>query len=203
MDDAMYRAALIVFHHELGLPLIEAGRLASAVVVWSAETPKARAAALEEHGAALRSTGTGRSEAEAEEAELPAGEPITEEASGEAIAVAQAIEAAIQVRGIFSYAPDGRLCLTWYGEQRIAKVIDAHLEDEPKTGRSEAEAKELIARARYCAKHEASSVIDLPDGRVRYEAGFPEKTLYGRLADALEATAIRAIPAQAAGGGDA
>ena len=65
MDDALYRAALIVFHQELGLPLIEAGRFASAIVVWSAETPKARAAVLEVHGPALRASDTGRSEAEA------------------------------------------------------------------------------------------------------------------------------------------
>lgn len=99
----------------------------TADVLWEADST---IRGLRAELASARSTGTGQPEAE-DEPELPAGEPITEEASDEAIAVAQAIEAAIQVRGVFSYAPDGRPCLTWYGEQRIAKVIDAHLEEAP------------------------------------------------------------------------
>ena len=90
MDDALYRAALIVFHRELGLPLIEAGRFASAIVVWSAETPKARAVALEIHGPAIRASDTGRSEAKASKPGVVLRNLSPEEAHARAEALADA-----------------------------------------------------------------------------------------------------------------
>jgi len=43
----------------------------------------------------------------------------------------------------------------------------------------------LVRKAMNRARLEASSRMDLPDGRTRYEPGFPEQTLYGQLAAAI------------------